>query len=247
MRVVAIVQSRMGSTRLPGKVLMDIGGHTALARVITRLSRSRRIDEMVVATTAAPLDDEIVTESKRIGVKCFRGSENDVLARYCQAAGAFRANVVVRITSDCPLIDPEIVDQVIEKYVTEKADFACNVLPRSFPRGLDSEVFSTTALTKAENLAHEPYQREHVTPVFYERQDLFRIVSVSAERDYSRYRWTLDTPEDLELIRAIYSHFNNSNDFRWREVITLMERLPHLEATNAHIVQKAVQSNAMVQ
>jgi len=245
-RVVAIVQARMGSTRLPGKVLMDIGGNTALYRVITRLSRATRINEIVVATTTAPQDDAIVAESKRIGVKWFRGAENDVLGRYCQAANASRANLVVRITSDCPLIDPEIVDQVVEKCVTEKADFACNVIRRSFPRGLDTEVFSTTALMKTEKLAREPYQREHVTPLFYEGQDLFQIVSVSAGRDYSRYRWTLDTPEDLELIRAIYSHFNNNDNFTWREVISLMERLPHLEATNAHIVQKAIQSNAMV-
>ena len=225
---------------------MDIGGKTALSRVITRLSRSRRIDEIVVATTTATQDDAIVTRAMRIGVKWFRGSENDVLSRYRGAAEAFRADLVVRITSDCPLIDPAVVDQVIEKCVSDKADFACNVLPRSFPRGLDTEVFSLTALAKTEKLAHESYQREHVTPVFYERRDLFRIVSVSAERDYSRYRWTLDTPEDLELIHAIYSHFNNNDDFSWREVLALMDRLPHLEGINAHIVQKPVRSHALV-
>ena len=246
MRVVAIVQARMGSSRLPGKVLMDVGGNTALARTIIRLSRSTRIDEIVVATTTAPQDDAIAREAKLIRVKCFRGSEDDVLWRYSQAAESFRANMVVRITSDCPLIDPEIVDQVIDKCVTEKADFACNVLPRSFPRGLDTEVFRRAALTKVESLADQPYQREHVTPLFYERQDLFRFVSVSAEADYSRYRWTLDTAEDLELIRAIYSHFNSNGDFTWREVITLMEGQPHLQGINAHIVQNSVQSNTLV-
>lgn len=246
MRVVAIVQARMGSTRLPGKVLMDIGGNTTLCRAITRLSRSTRIDEIVVATTIAPQDDAIVAESKRIGVKWFRGAEEDVLARYCHAADAFRADLIVRITSDCPLIDPAIVDQVTEKCVTDKVDFACNVLPRSFPRGLDTEAFSTAALAKAEKVAHQPYQREHVTPVFYERPDLFRTCSLSAERDCSHHRWTLDTPEDLELIRTIYSHFNNNDDFTWLEVITLMNRLPHLADINAHIVQKPVRSDALV-
>jgi spore coat polysaccharide biosynthesis protein SpsF len=246
MRVVAIVQARMGSTRLPGKVLMDAGGETVLSRVIARLSRAKRIDEIVIATTKLSADDAIVKEARRKKIESFRGSEQDVLDRYCQAAAVYCADIVVRITADCPLIDSSVVDDVIEACLTNQADLACNELPRSFPRGLDTEVFTTAALLRADEIAKQPYQREHVTPVFYERQDMFHLFSVSAERDYSQHRWTLDTAEDLELIRAIYSHFDNKNDFGWRDSIALMERLPYLATINAHVVQKPVCDSATV-
>lgn len=246
MKIVAIVQARMESTRLPGKVLADIGGDTTLSRVITRLSRARRIDKIVIATTCYPADDAVVAESKRLQVDCFRGSEPDVLSRYGQAAVVSEADVIVRITSDCPLIDPGIVDEVVQTCLIKQADLACNDLTPSFPRGLDTEVFTAAALQRAEEIADRPHQREHVTPVFYERRDLFRIVSVRAERDYSRHRWTLDVPEDLKLIRAIFSHFQNSNDFAWRDVLALVEKSPQLAAINAHVIQKPVRDYAVL-
>ena len=230
----------MGSTRLPGKVLLDLGGETVLARVVRRVERAKRIDGIVVAATTASSDDAIAHECLRLGVSCFRGSEQDVLDRYHEAAVQAAAETVVRITADCPLIEPTLVDQTIQLFFDQRADYASNILPRTFPRGLDTEVFTTTALERAWREAHKHHQREHVTPYFYEHPELFRLASLRGAEDYSRYRWTLDTADDLELIRSIYDRFNNRDDFAWQDVIALMEREPKLEHLNARVIQKAV-------
>lgn len=240
MNTIAIVQARMGSNRLPGKVLMDIAGQTALSRVIGRLSCARYLSEIVVATTISPLDDLLVQECRKLGVPYFRGAEQDVLSRYCKAAAAFHADVIVRITSDCPLIDPGVVDNVIAAFHENRPDLACNELPRTFPRGLDTEVFTIGALQLVEECATRPYQREHVTSIFYERQDIFRIHSVCAATNCSHYRLTLDTAEDLQLIRAIYSQFDGRDDFTWQEVVELLMASPGLAAINGHVLQKPV-------
>jgi spore coat polysaccharide biosynthesis protein SpsF len=239
-KIVAIVQARMGSTRLPGKVLMDLGGSTVLCRVVARLRRSRCITQIVVATTSSGADDAIDIECQRIGVSCFRGSEGDVLDRYYQAARQYRAGAVVRITSDCPLIDPELVDDVVRVFQSQHADYANNTLLQTYPRGLDVEVFTSSALGRAWESASKAYESEHVTPYFYEHPDLFRLTSTKAQNDYSRYRWTLDTSEDLRLIRAIYASFENRDDFAWLDAVALMEREPQLAALNAHVLQKSV-------
>jgi spore coat polysaccharide biosynthesis protein SpsF len=241
MRVTAIIQARMGSTRLPGKVLMDLGGKSVLARVVDRLRQAARVHEIVVATTDSVADDAIVKECHRLEVASFRGSENDVLDRYYLAAQVCAAQVVVRITSDCPLIAPQLVDETIAALDKQCADYASNVFPRTYPRGLDTEVFTTAALEQAWRDAHEPYEREHVTPYFYEHRELFRLASLCGQVDYSQYRWTLDTAEDLELLRAIYAHFFSRDDFSWTEVIALMERAPELAELNSRVVQKALQ------
>jgi spore coat polysaccharide biosynthesis protein SpsF len=246
MKITAIVQARMGSTRLPGKVLTDLGGQSVLSRVIRRLQRASMVSEVAVATTVSAKDDGIVSACHELGVQCLRGSEPDVLDRYLKAAENLHADAVVRITSDCPLIDSELVDRVIRAFVDQQADFACNVLPRTYPRGLDAEVFAVAALRKAWEVAEQPYQREHVTPLFYERRDLFRFASVRSEQDFSQYRWTLDTPEDLRLIREIYGCLGNRDDFSWREVLDVMQRSPELASLNAHVVQKAVRESAPV-
>lgn len=237
----------MGSTRLPGKVLMDVGGGTVLGLVVRRLRRAARVQEIVVATSFSTNDDAIAYECQRLGVACFRGPETDVLARYVGAAERFGCQLIVRITSDCPLIDPAIVDEVIECCIANRADLACNDLPPTFPRGLDVEVFPLDALLRAQELATEEYQREHVTPVFYERQDLFQIASVQAEQDYSLFRWTVDTGEDLQLIREIFSHFGSDDGFGWRAVLELMQRRPELARINAHVMQKPVRELAIEQ
>jgi spore coat polysaccharide biosynthesis protein SpsF len=247
MKVTAIIQARMGSTRLPGKVLMELGGETVLCRVVRRLRRASMIQEVAVATTESARDEPVIEACRQLGVAYFRGSEQDVLDRYFRAAQRFGSDAVVRITSDCPLIDPELVDRVIDSFVDHHADFACNVLPRKYPRGLDTEVFTAEALKKAWQLSDQPHQREHVTSLFYERPDIFRHAHVCGEQDYSRYRWTLDTPDDLCLIRAIYSHFDYRDDFGWQEVLALIERLPELASLNAHIVQKPAQANESAQ
>jgi spore coat polysaccharide biosynthesis protein SpsF len=241
MNIVTIIQARVGSSRLPGKVLMDLGGETVLARVVGRLRRAKLVNEIVVATTDSGIDNAIVRECRRLEVSCFRGSESDVLDRYYRTARSCEAEAVVRITSDCPVIDPQIVDETIRVFQQQRGDYASNAISRTYPRGLDAEAFTMAALEQAWREAHEPHEREHVTPYFYEHPDLFHLVSLRARVDYSQYRWTLDTAEDLELLRAIYSRFSNRDDFGWDEVIQLMEREPELVHLNAHVVQKALQ------
>jgi spore coat polysaccharide biosynthesis protein SpsF len=240
MKITAMVQARMGSTRLPGKVLMDLGGETVLARVVRRLGRASRIHEVVVATTDAASDDEIVTECARLKVSCFRGSEHNVLDRYLRAGEQFRSDLIVRVTADCPLIDPEVVDEVVAACITRHVDLSCNDVPHTFPRGLDVEAFTIEALRRVQDMADQPYQREHVTPLVYERPDIFRIYPVKGDRDLSHLRWTVDTPEDLKLTRAIYAHFENRDDFGWREALELIDSHPELAEINAHIAQKPV-------
>jgi spore coat polysaccharide biosynthesis protein SpsF len=243
LKTVGIIQARTGSTRLPRKVLMDLGGETVLARVVHRLSRSRMVSQLIVATTESPGDDAIVRECQRLSVSCFRGSEHDVLDRYYQAARAAGAESVLRITADCPLIDAELVDDTVRTVVEQQADYASNVFPRTYPRGLDAEVFTMVALDRAWRQASEPHQREHVTPYFYEHPETFKLASTRGESDYSAYRWTLDTTEDLELLRNIYFRFGNQDNFGWREMIMLMEREPELVELNAHVMQKPLNAS----
>jgi spore coat polysaccharide biosynthesis protein SpsF len=216
---------------------MDVAGETMLARVVNRVRRASRIDETVVATTASRKDEPIVAECQKLNVACFRGSEEDVLDRYYQAALTYNAEVVVRITSDCPLIDPEVADKVIEAFVNRKADYASNCLERSYPRGLDTEVMSVEALARAWREAKKPYQRVHVTPHIYENPELFRTISVKTDADYSRHRWTVDTPEDLNLARAIYTRLNGK-EFGWQSVLNLLTREPGLLELNRDVQQK---------
>lgn len=239
MRVVAIVQARMGSTRLPGKVLKDLSGKTALARVVERTRLATLLDDVVVATTLQPADDAIIQECEQISIACFRGNEADVLDRYHRAAREFAADAIVRITADCPVIDPELIDTAVRAFLDQKPDYVTNGLTSTYPLGLGVEVVSAIALAQAWREAMESYQRAHVTAYIYEHPERFKIVSLSAEADYSKYRWTLDTLADYELLRIIYAHFDQEH-FRWRDVLALMERRPELAAINAQIRQKAI-------
>ncbi len=240
MKTVAIIQARMGSTRLPGKVLRDLGGETVLARVVNRTRRAALLNEVVVATTVLPADDVIIHECERLKAAFFRGDELDVLDRYYHAAQKFAADVIVRITADCPLIDPELIDATIRTTLEERADYGTNALVLTYPRGLDVEVFTADALGRAWSAAKKEYQRIHVTPYLYENPELFKMVSITGEVDHSNHRWTLDTSEDLELIRAVYRHFANRDGFGWIEVLDLMEAQPELAALNFHVRQKAL-------
>ena len=241
MRVVAIIQARMESTRLPGKVLMDIGGETMLSRVVHRSRRAALVDEIVVATTVKPNDDAIVAECKRIDAPIFRGEEENVLDRYFKAAEAYRAEAVVRITSDCPLIDPEIVDEIVHVFLKEKPDYASNALERTFPRGLETEVMTLDSIGRVWREAREAYQRVHVTPYIYQNPALFRLLSVTAEADYSDHRWTVDTPADLDFVQAVYARLGNDDSFSWRHVLKILDREPDLMDLNRHIRQKALE------
>lgn len=239
MKVVAIMQARMGSTRLPGKVLEGIGGESMLERVITRLRRAHLINEVWIATTDLAVDDAIVSECRKNSACVSRGDENDVLDRYFRAAQLSKAEVVVRITSDCPLIDPEVTDKTIAAFLETLPDYASNVMQRTYPRGLDTEVMSFVALERAWRQAQKPYEREHVTPYIYEHPEEFKLLSVTGEEDYSSHRWTVDTPEDLAFIRAVYSRFPADTAFSWRDVLVLLQREPELVELNRFIQQKA--------
>lgn len=240
MNVVAIIQARMGSTRLPGKILKDIAGETMLARVVNRVRRARLIDEILVATTDRPADDAVVEECGRCSVAVSRGDQDDVLDRYFRAAQLAKAEVVVRITSDCPLIDPEISDKTVAAFLQAQPDYASNRIIQTYPRGLDTEVMTFDALARAWQQARKPYERTHVTPYLYEHPAEFRLLSVTGDEDHSGHRWTVDTPEDLEFVRAVYASFAGKTEFSCRDVLDLLDREPELMELNRFIMQKAL-------
>lgn len=238
-KVVAIIQARMGAARLPGKVLMDIAGKTMLELVVERVKKSKKLDRVVIATTTKPEDDAIVTLCHEREWDYFRGSELDVLDRYYRAALQFNANAIVRICADCPLIDAEVIDKAVGKFLLEKVCYVSNSQKRTYPRGLDVEVFRFKTLQLAWVSDLNPAWREHVTPFIYNHPEMFSIGHVVTGTDYSDNRWTVDTPEDLEFIRRIYEHFGGRN-FGWRDVLDYLEYHPELRAINAHIKQKVV-------
>lgn len=240
MKTVAIIQARIGSTRLPGKVMQDLNGATMLARVVNRTRQAASLSDVMVATSTEAGDQAVVEESARLGVPCFRGSEDDVLDRYYRAALTTGADVVVRITSDCPLIDASVIDKTVREFESQRPDYASNTLRRSYPRGLDTEVFTIDGLERCWREAKDSYQRIHVTPYFYQNPALFRLHSVEGERDFSANRWTVDTPEDLQFVRKIYKRLGPGDSFGWLEVLDLLEREPALRAINESITQKAL-------
>jgi len=242
MTITAIIQARMGSTRLPGKVLLKVCGKTMLQHLLDRLKRSQRLSAVVVATSIAPQDNAIEAELKRLQTPCFRGSEEDVLARYAGAARQYPADAYVRITADCPLFDAQLLDRMIHRFSESDSDYLANTLERSYPRGLDAEIFTRGALEDANTRAAKGYEREHVTPYIIQHPELFRHSSFRGERDFSGYRWTLDTPEDLQLIRAVYETLYPGNpDFSTDDVLKLLAERPELAKLNAHIEQKKLQ------
>ncbi|MFC1961608.1 cytidylyltransferase domain-containing protein [Chloroflexota bacterium] len=241
--MVAIIQARMESTRLPGKVLMELAGQPMLARVVARSSRARNVGTVVVATTIRPADDAVISLGEKRGWSLFRGSAEDVLDRYYQAASAFRADVVVRITADCPLVEPEIIDRAVAAYLSRypEIDYVSNTVQRSFPRGLDTEVVGFAALERAWREDKDTSRREHVTPYLWRQPDSFKIGNVTSDVDYSGMRWTVDTIEDLTFVRKIYDHFRGDG-FGWKEVVDLLRVHSEWRDINRNITQKAVPS-----
>ena len=258
-RCVAIIQGRMAASRLPGKVLLDICGHPMLVRVVERARRATMLDEVMVATTSDPADDPVAGFCRDRGYTCFRGSQYDVLDRYYQAALSVRAEVLVRITADCPLIDPQLINRTVSEFINGNADFAANRLPppwhRTYPIGLDVEVCTLSGLVRAWKEADLPHQREHVMPYFYEgipadatvtTQPIthyqsprgFRVVYLNHSQDYGSLRWTVDSPEDLELIRRVYQYFDGRDDFSWLDVLDLFQREPQLAQINSAVHHK---------
>jgi spore coat polysaccharide biosynthesis protein SpsF len=235
-KVVAVTQARVASSRLPGKVLADIAGEPMLVRVVERARRAGALHEVVVATTTDPADDSIAELCAGRGYPCERGSALDVLDRVYRAAVRHGAQVVVRLTADCPLIDPEVIDETVRGFLDADptVDFAANRLPgrRQSPVGLDVEVCSLQALERAWREAEQPNQREHVMPYLYEPPGRFRTLIVWEHADLGHHRWTVDTPEDLELVRQVYRHFGGRDDFGWTEVLDLLEQEPGLASLN---------------
>ncbi|WP_035289864.1 glycosyltransferase family protein [Clostridium sp. KNHs214] len=244
MRVVCIMQARTGSTRLPGKVLKNICGKTVLEHDVERLRKIRNIDEIVIATTDKENDNKIVEEALRLKVKYFRGSEDDVLSRYYYAAKKYKADVVVRVTSDCPLIDYEVSEKIIQYYLdnNDKYDYVSNTIKRTYPRGLDTEVFSFRTLEKAFNESKLQRDREHVTPYIWDNSNIFKLYYYKNDIDYSELRWTLDTEEDFQLINKIYDllYPHMISEFRFKDILDLYNDYPELKSINANIEQKKV-------
>ena len=280
-RVVAIIQGRISSSRLPGKILADIAGQPMLQRVFARTSRAAAVTETIFATTTYPSDDPVAEYCNFSGIPFTRGNLYDVLDRYYQAAQQAKADVVVRVTADCPVIDPSLIDDAVNAIwgrfegmpdpleglnrpllpdeLVFAADFVCNRLPppfdRTYPIGLDVEVSTFAALQRAWKESTETFHREHVMPYFYEGVELsavnrrlslgvssrgFRIALLNHTTDFGDYRWTVDTPEDLEFMRRTYSRFDGRDDFTWKEVLDLVHSEPELMRINANVKHKTL-------
>lgn len=246
MKTVAIVQARMGSTRLPGKVMTELADKTVLGHVIARLQSCSRIDAVVIATTTSGSDDVIVREAERCGVGWFRGSEEDVLVRYHGAAVEAGAEVVVRATSDNPLVDPQLLTRMLDLFHEmgpdgTSLDYVSYTVPPSYPVGAGAEVVAFHALERAFKESTERYEREHVTPYIYGHPELFKIRYQTNETDLSDLRWTLDTEDDLRLIQAVYARlYVPGRIFTAAEILALYESEPELRNINSHIRQKTL-------
>jgi spore coat polysaccharide biosynthesis protein SpsF len=240
LRVVVFVQARMSSRRLPAKVLAPISGEPMLARVLSRVSRAHTVAETWVLTSTDESDDPIENLCEDRGIRCFRGSLDDVLDRFAEAARIADPDVVVRITADCPLIDPDVIDRTVEVLTRDsKVVYAATRMPeqRTFPVGIDVEVFRREALERAAEGAHDRYQREHVTPWFYDGSQTDPIVHVQSESDLGMHRWTVDTPEDLAFIRALWAMLP-SDEADYEEIAAIVDAHPELRALNANVKQK---------
>jgi len=230
----------MGSTRLPGKVLKPLAGQPMIARVVERTRRAKGVREVVVATTREARDEPLVDLCQSRGWPFTRGDEADLLDRYHAAAIVHRADAVVRITSDCPLIDPGLIDRVLDAFRRGDCDYASNTLePRTFPRGLDVEVVGFKALERAWREDTNPQWREHATPYIYRHPEHFRLRPVRNDRDLSYHRWTVDTPEDYDLVCRIYDHFGHDR-FAWTDVLQVLDEHPDWVEINRHVHQKSV-------
>jgi len=241
-KIAAIIQARMGSTRLPGKVLMDLCGRPVLEWVVKRAASACFVDQVIVATTTDVEDEPIVRYCLDHQIECFRGNSTDVLDRFYQTARQFKVDLIVRITADCPLVDPSLIDKVVELYLSDKVDFAATRLPppfkRTYPIGQDIEVVSFKLLKKAWKTTKNTYEREHVMPFFYQNPGEFRIATLECEHDYGKQRWTVDTAEDMEFLRAVTQKLDCQLYVCWKEIIQVLKQYPHLLTINKDVIHK---------
>lgn len=236
MKIVALVQARMGSTRLPNKVMKPIGGIPMIELLLTRLSSAKEVDQIIVATSVDERNLPLVEHVRKLGYSCEQGSENDVLDRYLEAAKKHQADVLVRITGDCPLVDSGLVDEVIRRFKAENVDYFCNTNPPTYPDGLDIEVFSFKALNQAHQETSDPFDREHVTP-YLRKPGKFKTAAMQHSQDLSALRWTVDEAADFVVIEKVFQHFHPRTDFTWTDVLALQSEQPELFNINQHLIR----------
>ncbi len=236
MKIVAIVQARMGSTRLPNKVMKPICGVPMIEVLLSRLARSKEVNKIMVATSVDPRNQPLADHVNSLGYACYRGSENDVLDRYIQAAMSVSADVVIRITGDCPLVDPALVDEVVSQFIAANVDYFCNVAPPTFPDGLDIEVFTLPALQKMAFATNKPYDHEHVTPYLRESGQ-FTQACMQHSEDLSALRWTVDEASDYEVISKVFAHFAPDIHFKWQQVLQLQRSQPEIFNANQNLIR----------
>ena len=230
-KICVILQARTGSKRLPNKVILDLEGRPLIIFLTERLKRSSFVDEIILATTNKERDNKLFDLFQNNGMKVVRGSENDVLSRFSDVINTSNSDFFLRITGDCPLIDPEIIDNVIENFINNDVDYASNIDPPTFPDGLDVEIFTRDALIQANKFCKDIKDREHVTPYLRE-SGLFKTINISNQKDLSQLRWTVDEPEDLDVVRSIVKYFNGKSDFNWKEILPLYNKYPNMFIPN---------------
>lgn len=236
LKVVAIVQARMGSTRLPNKVMKPINGVPMIELLLGRLSKATLVNQIVVATSIDDRNKVLVDHVQKIGYACERGSENDVMERYIQVAKKHQADVVIRITGDCPLVDPVLVDECVQQFLDQDVDYLCNNYPPTLPDGLDIEVFKLAALERAQDESDKLFDHEHVTPYLRE-SGKFRTATIKNAEDFSSLRWTVDEPADFVVIEKVFNHFYPNTDFDWRTVLKLQVEHPEWFSLNQYIIR----------
>lgn len=236
MKVVAIVQARMGSTRLPNKVMKPINGVPMIELLLGRLSKATLVNQIVVATSIDDRNKVLVDHVQKIGYACEQGSENDVMERYIQAAKKYQADVVIRITGDCPLVDPVLVDECVQRFLDQDVDYLCNNYPPTLPDGLDIEVFKLAALEKAQEESDKPFDHEHVTPYLRE-PGKFKTATIKNTEDFSSLRWTVDEPADFVVVEKVFNHFYPNTDFGWKTVLKLQLEHPEWFSLNQDIIR----------
>lgn len=236
--ILAILQARMSSNRLPGKVLRPLLGQPMLARQLERINRAKRIDKVVVATSTEPSDDAIAKTCEQLGQACFRGSLNNVLSRFYHCAEQYKPQHVVRLTADCPLIDPEVLDEVLELHLKGGFDYTTNAFPRTYPDGLDVEVMTMDALSNMHSRADQPDQLEHVTMFIRQHPQEFTIKELHCPQDLSHHRWTVDHEEDFILVEQIFKQlYETDPGFDYQQVLALLEQDPTLFNLNHHLLE----------
>jgi glutamate-1-semialdehyde 2,1-aminomutase len=236
MKIVAVIQARMGSTRFPGKVMKLICGVPMINMLLDRLSHSQEVDEIIVATTNKPDDIALKEYVSKLGYPCFAGSENDLIERYLQAAQLLNADVIVRITGDCPFVDPALVDKVILRFKEESADYASNISPATYPDGLDVEVFTLQALQRAYYETDVVFDREHVTP-YIRNSGKFKQISVLNDKDLSHLRWTVDEECDFHVVSKVFEYFKPNIYFGWKDILELQQIKPDIFQSNQHLIR----------